>query len=132
MITALTLVGSYPELLQLLVDDVGALLARLELIAEAGRPVRLALAVGDGDVVAGVEKHDAFRVVDDPHVDRDRDLPRLLLRKRRHELLHVERSKHAAGGPVDLLHLRRGRSWKEEHREQEDGGESRLSHSPLL
>jgi hypothetical protein len=56
----LDLVGRIAELLQLHVDHVLALLVRQQQVAESGGPVFLAVAVGDRDVVTGVEHDQPF------------------------------------------------------------------------
>src|SRR5438445_3321516 len=75
----LHLVRRKTELLQLPIDDVLALLARLQAVAVARGPVLLAPAIRDRNVVPGVEDDQALRMIDDPHADGDRDVAGLLL-----------------------------------------------------
>ena len=108
VMTTLTLSAENPTFLQLLVDHVGTLLAGLEEVAEARCPIGLAVAVGDRDVVPGVEHHQALRVVDDPHADRDGDVALLFLRNRGDQASDREWTEHPAGRPVDTFYrLRR-------------------------
>src|SRR3954468_234158 len=71
-------VSGIAELLQLHVDDVSPFLAGFQEIAIAWRPIRLAVisAIRYCNVVAGIKYHQAFRVVENPHADRDGNLTR--------------------------------------------------------
>src|SRR6185369_12974548 len=97
------LVGRVPELLELAVDDVIALLAGPETITIARGPVVLAAPVRDRHVVPGVEDDEALRMIDDPHAHRDRDIPRLLLRDAGDQVRDGEGAEHPARRPVQSL-----------------------------
>ena len=89
---------------QLRVDHVCAGLARLQEIAVTRRPVLLAIirATGNRNVVTRVKYDQAFRMIDHPHADGNRDIALLFFRNGGDQTGDGERTEFTAGGPINF------------------------------